>query len=120
MKYMLIFKSAEDPIPAELAKALGEKARDWFARQGRLGRLVRADELAEAGTGKRIRLKNGGPTIVDGPFMESKEVIGGYAIIEVPDETTAVLVAQEWMAIWDATPAGERAEVEVRRVIAGR
>ncbi|HEV8536985.1 MAG TPA: YciI family protein [Candidatus Limnocylindria bacterium] len=53
-------------------------------------------ELQPTRTATTIRKRNGKVTVVDGPFMESKESVGGYSIVEVPDRAAAVALAKTW------------------------
>ena len=57
----------------------------------------------------RVRVRDGKPTLVDGPFSESKEMIGGYFILECDTRDEAVAIASE-------VPAAEWATVEVREL----
>jgi hypothetical protein len=70
--------------------------------------LVHADELAEQGTllgyqqleraasAKSVRIRSGRTSVVDGPFAETKEILGGYNIIEAADIDEAVRIAAEF------------------------
>jgi hypothetical protein len=82
-----------------------------------MGKLM--DEMTQAGImvdtaglrptsqGKRLRLSHGKITQTDGPFTEAKEVIGGYAIIEVPSMAEAIKVTERFLAVH-----GEEWEIE--------
>jgi hypothetical protein len=53
--------------------------------------------LEPAATATTVRVAPGvTPSITDGPFVEGKEMIGGYAILEVPDLDAAIALASEW------------------------
>ena len=79
----------------------------------RTGALVTTAGLRPTAEGKRIRLRRGKLTTTDGPFTESKEVIGGYAILEAPSMKEAVALTERFLAIhgdqWDI-------ECEVRQL----
>ena len=49
--------------------------------------------------GAQVRIKDGQLSVVDGPFVEAKEVIGGYAIFELRDKEEAVASAKEFMQL---------------------
>jgi hypothetical protein len=53
-------------------------------------------ELQPTRTATTIRKSSGKPTVVDGPFIEAKESIGGFSILELPDMAAAVAVAKTW------------------------
>jgi hypothetical protein len=53
-------------------------------------------ELQPTRTATTIRKSGGKVTVVDGPFIESKESVGGFSIIEVPDREAAIALAKTW------------------------
>ena len=91
MRFMTIYKSVEHNAPPsqEHMQAMGKFIEEIAAA----GVLVRTDGLLSSSRGSRVRLTDDGKfTITDGPFTESKEVVGGYAIIDVASKEEAV----EW------------------------
>jgi hypothetical protein len=80
----------------------------------RTGQLVSTAGLRPTAEGVRMRLQRGGKlTVVDGPFTESKEVIGGYAILEAPSREAAIELTRRFLKVhgtdWDV-------ECEVRQL----
>ena len=80
----------------------------------RTGQLVSTAGLRPTSEGVRVRLHRGGRlTAVDGPFTETKEVIGGYAILEAQSRAEAVELTRRFLAVhgtdWDV-------ECEVRQL----
>lgn len=73
------------------------------------GRITGGEELGWPKAAKTLR--NSGMT--DGPFVETKEILGGFIVLEVPDEATALEVASGWPGLaWDGDavevrPAGD-------------
>ena len=71
----------------------------------RTGQLVSTAGLRPTAEGVRVRLRRGKLSTVDGPFMETKEVIGGYAILEAKSKEAAIELAQRFLKIhgedWD-------------------
>ncbi|MCD9111957.1 YciI family protein [Bradyrhizobium japonicum] len=55
--------------------------------------------LMPLSTGARVRILDGELSVIDGPFVEAKEVIGGYAIFELRDKAEAVAMAKEFMQL---------------------
>ena len=53
-------------------------------------------ELQPTRTATTIRKRDGRATVVDGPFIEAKESVGGYTIFELPDKEAAVALAKTW------------------------
>jgi hypothetical protein len=81
--------------PAALMEAMGK-----YVEQGmKSGVLVDAGGFAPSAEGARIKLEKGRIAVHDGPFAESKEVIGGWAIIDVPDKAAAIRVGEEFMEL---------------------
>jgi hypothetical protein len=99
VKYMLLLARSDEEW-----EALGDEARDYgaiMAFWGRLaasGRLLEGYELQPARTARTVSRDAGRVVVTDGPFMEAKETIGGYGIVEVPDLEAAVEIARDWPA----------------------
>ncbi|MEX2122806.1 MAG: YciI family protein [Woeseia sp.] len=114
MKYLTFIRSSESyresPPPAALMEAMGE----FVERSRRGGTLVDTGGLLPSKDGVRVRLANGKMTVTDGPFVESKEVIGGWAILEVDSKAEAVRVSTEFMELHRKHWPGFEGESEVR------
>ena len=94
------------PSPAE-RQAEVDQVVAWFRTHGALGRIVGGEELGWSQEAKTVRI--GGVT--DGPFAETKEHLGGFIVVEVPDAATALEMARTWPGLRYPTDA-----VEVRPV----
>lgn len=115
MQFMLMFCADEDAwtaLPEEERTAAIGRIGAWFGEHARAGKIVEGRRLAGRSAARTVHLGSAGrsrkPRFTDGPFVESKEVIGSYAIVEVEDLEGALAVAQSW-------PAG--GAVEVRPVM---
>jgi len=79
----------------------------------RTGQLVSTAGLRPTSEGVRVRWRNGKLSMVDGPFTETKEVIGGYAILEAKSKDEAVELTRRFLKVhgtdWDV-------ECEVRQL----
>ncbi len=77
--------------PAEMQRII-ERYRDWTESVRRAGRLLGGEKL-RAGEGRVVRGRRGQPVITDGPYTESKEIVGGYWLLEAAsyDEVVAML-----------------------------
>ncbi|HZT75314.1 MAG TPA: YciI family protein [Vicinamibacterales bacterium] len=79
----------------------------------RAGVLVRTAGLRPTSEGKRVRIRNGELSTVDGPFTETKEVVGGYAILEAASMDEAIAYTKRFLQVhgneWDV-------ECEVRQL----
>ena len=60
------------------------------------GTLIESQQLEPGGTARTVRVRNGKTQIVDGPFAETKEILGGYNLIEADSLDEAVRIAQEF------------------------
>ncbi|GAB3385448.1 YciI family protein [Lysobacter fragariae] len=80
----------------------------------RAGVLLDTAGLTPTSDGVRIRLASGKMTVVDGPFSESKEVVGGYAMLQADSKEQAIELTKRFLAIhgdeWDI-------ECEVRQLV---
>ena len=75
--------------------------------------LVRGGEgLQPTAKGARLKFSKGKPKVIDGPFTESKELIAGYLIIEVPSREEAI----RWMKRWPALDADGNVTLEIRQI----
>jgi hypothetical protein len=115
MRFMLILKSSKD---SEAGKMPSEETINAMVKynqeQAKAGVLIDAAGLWPSSKGARIKTSSGGKkTVVDGPFTESKELVGGYWIIEAKSLQEAI----EWAKRAPATPNQEN-EIEVREFIA--
>jgi len=97
MKFLTFIRHSESfrngPPPAALMEAMGA----FVERSLKEGTLVETGGLLPSKDGLRVRLSGGELSVTDGPFTESKEVSGGWAIVQVPSKAEAVRVATEFM-----------------------
>ena len=78
--------------------------------------LVEMGGLAPTGAGALVRIRRGALTVSDGPFAEAREVIGGYAVLDVPSREAAVAWTERFMQLHlDHWPEWE-GETELRQV----
>ena len=94
MRFMFMVRTAhQGPPTPELMAAMNELANREIAA----GRLVDQGGLLPAAMGAEIQVKAGKVSIMDGPFVETKEVVGGYAVFELPGRAEAIASAVEFM-----------------------
>ena len=86
-----------------------EQMSKYNSELQKAGVLLSLDGLQAPAGGARVRFGAGAPTITDGPFTESREIIGGYWIISVKSQDEAI----EWAT---RCPAAAGDMIEVRRV----
>jgi len=98
VKYILMFVSDDsnwDPSKPEIQAAY-KRIGEWFETHTKSGAIVGGEELKTAATATTVRQRNGKITVTDGPFTESKETIGGYALVDVKDLDAAIALAKTW------------------------
>jgi hypothetical protein len=99
MRYMMFIKHSEDyrntPIPQGLMDAMGE----FVGANMKSGKLIDTAGLKATSEGRRVKLEGGKMSVVDGPFTESKEIIGGYALVEVGSRQEALDLAKQFMEL---------------------
>lgn len=104
---------AQKPVPAELDRAMGELIGEWSAQ----GAMVSAAGLKPTSQGARVRVSPGKTTITDGPFTETKEVVGGFFILEAKDKATAVEMTRRFVELHRQVMGDAfQLECEVRQV----
>jgi hypothetical protein len=125
MKYMLLFAGTDDyydvfrSFSEDQRRSALDVVNRWTEEHMAAGRLLEGHRLQPASTATTVRIqrpyategpngKNSKALVTDGPFIDAKERIGGYVIIDVPDLDAAIAMAKSW-------PAG--GTVEIRPVM---
>ena len=83
-------------------------------REIKAGRMIDSGGLMPVATGAQVKIAGGKLSVVDGPFVEAKELIGGYAIFELRDKEEAVALAVEFMQLHRDHMPGWEGTCEVR------
>lgn len=100
MKYLMFIggeEAAEAAQSDEARTALYERIGAWWAAHEEAGRILDGYELHPSSTATTVRIgADGRPTVTDGPFVEGKEMIGGYAVLEADDLDAAIELAAGW------------------------
>ena len=116
MKYVLLFCGTDEDaarfaaLPPDQLRANYAKVGQWW--QEHQSKIVGGEQLQPPNTATTVRnfSDRTDSVVTDGPFIEAKEQIGGFAIIDVPDFDEALRMARTW-------PAGT---VEIRPVVTQR
>jgi hypothetical protein len=102
VKYVLLFVDTEQFAsdlaamgPSERERAY-DRVNEWFATHA--DKLRGGSKLKSPETATTVRLDRGEAVIIDGPFVEGKEVVSGYAEIEVADLDEALQMVKTWPA----------------------
>lgn len=119
MRYMMFIKHTEDyrnkTIPPGLMEAMGEFVGEYMKN----GKIVDTNGLKSTHKGKKVRLSDGQLRIIDGPFTESKEIVGGYAILDLDSDQEALDLATKFMDIHRIHWPEFEGECELRPVETG-
>jgi hypothetical protein len=111
MRFMFIVKSAHSGPPTPKLLEAMHKLAD---REIKAGRMLDSGGLMPLALGAQVRITDGQLGVVDGPFVEAKEVIGGYAIFELPGKEEAVASAVEFMQLHKDFMPGWEGTCELR------
>ncbi|WP_326553478.1 YciI family protein [Micromonospora sp. NBC_01813] len=112
MKYMFLIYGDPADDPADEAETKAEIDAYW-AYDGALadvGAFIASHALAGVEAATTVQVRAGAQVVTDGPFAETREILGGYYLVDLPDLTTAL----EWAA---RCPGALRGKIEVRPVI---
>ena len=115
MKFMVMVKGSEQAgaPPMELMMGIAQLGQEAAAA----GVRVETGGLLPTAMGARIRLERGKINFTDGPFSEAKEVIGGYAVYDVPSKEDAVKWSTRFMELHRQHWPGWEGEAEIRQIM---
>lgn len=112
MSYMLLIVEPTDQR-AERGEKAGREVYDQMVRFAadlkERGKLVAVESLSSLNDAVRVQVRDGKPKLLDGPFAEAKEMIGGFFLLDVETREEAVAIAQ-------TCPAATWCTVEVRKL----
>jgi hypothetical protein len=118
MRFMMIVKADKDyeagaPPKPELMAAVGKLSEEMI----KAGILLDSGGLLPSSKGARISVKQGRLTVTDGPFSEAKELIGGYAILQVKSREEAIERGRRFMQVHaDVLGPSYDGELEIRQM----
>ena len=114
MRFMTLVKSTEKsgPPPQKLMEAMAKLAEEAT----KTGTMLETGGLAPTAMSTRVRLSMGKVVVLDGPFAETKEVVGGYAIFEVKSKQEMIDATVHFMKLHREHWPGWEGETEIRQV----
>ena len=118
MRFMMLVKADQNyeagaPPTPELMAAIGKLGEEMF----RTGVMTEMGGLAPTSKGARLRLSRGKVSATDGPFVETKEIIGGYAILQAKSRKEAVELGKRFLQVHaDVMGSSYELELEVRQL----
>jgi hypothetical protein len=109
MRYLCIYKPAKaegaPPTQTEM-----EKMGEYIEQSFKEGTLLATEGCLSSSLGARVRKTNGQFKVIDGPFTEAKEIVGGFAIINAKSKEDAIRITKDFLNI-----AGD-GETEIRQL----
>lgn len=114
MRFMTLVRHAENsgPPPPKFMEAMAKLSEE--ASKG--GTMLEAGGLAPTAKSNRVRLAKGRVTVIDGPFAETREVVGGFAVFEVESKQEMIDATVRFMELHRDHWPGWEGETEVRQV----
>ncbi len=112
MKYICLAYEEESKLNS-LTKSEWDSLRDetlkYVEELRRKGTLISAEPLQSVHNATTVRVRSGKLSVTDGPFAETKETLGGFFLIDVPDLDEAIQIASKW-------PSARLGSIEVRPI----
>jgi hypothetical protein len=114
MRFMSLIKADENQgtPPQALMDAMGHLIEE----STKAGNLIDTGGLAPTAMSTRVRLSGGNLSVVDGPFSETKELVGGYAVMEFKSKEEAVEAAKQFLELHKKHWPEFEGECEVRQI----
>ena len=115
MKYLCLIYEEESTfheLPQDEWHTLRRDVLDYVEKLRADGTLLDAQPLQSAKRTSVLRVRRGNVSVTDGPFVETKEQIGGFFLIEAADTAEAIRIAAGW-------PSAHLASIEVRPIEEG-
>jgi hypothetical protein len=116
MKYLMLIKHAESYRNQAIPRALNDAMGEFVTENMKSGVLKDTAGLKPTAEGFRIRSSKKRLTVTDGPFTETKEIVGGYALVEVSTKEEAMKLAREFMEMHRLHWPAFECECEVREL----
>jgi hypothetical protein len=115
MKFAMLINDDEPGWAALSPAEMETRMRDifgWFEKWGAEGKISDfGAQLEKSHTARTVRAgADGAPVVTDGPYLELKEVIGGFVVLETADQDEAVSIASTW-------PYLDVSSIEIRPVV---
>ena len=110
MKYLILMYAPDGAWPPDEHAIALEQSVALCHELNRRGQYRSAAPLQPSDTAKQVRVRNGMTSVVDGPFAELKEQLGGYFLVEVASLEEAIAIAAR-------LPGSQRGTAEIRPVM---
>ena len=114
MRFMIIRKAdAETEANVMPTTELFAEMGSYMESMVKAGVMLAGDGLAASDKGARVKFHGGKPTVIDGPFSETKELVAGFSIIQVASRQEAI----DWVKKWPKLDGHGEVEIEVRQIL---
>jgi hypothetical protein len=114
MRFMIIRKAdAETEAGALPTHELIAEMGKYHEEMVKAGVILSGDGLRPSALGARVKFSAGKPSVTDGPFTETKELVAGFSIIEVRSREEAI----EWVKRWPPIDGHGEVELEIRQLL---
>ncbi len=110
MQFLLFV--CRDTVPVEPPFTPGDDVEEWVSTMDARGLRVAGDRLAPEREASTVRVRDGQVLVTDGPFLETKEALGGFDLLECRDLAQAIEVAA-------AHPFATQGVLEIRPIWTG-
>ena len=97
MRFLSIYKTVETNAPP--SQELMDNMNRLIEESMKAGELIATEGCLPSALGARVRLDNGKTTVTDGPFTESKEIVGGFALLEARSKADAIEMAKRFLQV---------------------
>jgi hypothetical protein len=118
MRFIMMIKANKDyeagvPPDPKLLAAIGQYTQEMIKK----GVVLATEGLLPSSKGARVRLTDGKLTVIDGPFTEAKELVGGFAIVKASSRNEAVELGSRFMMLHKEALGGKwEGECEIRQL----
>jgi len=113
MRFMIIRKADKETeagvLPSTELLAAMMKYNEELVKAGV---MLQGEGLQASSKGARVKFSKGKPTVMDGPFAETRELIAGFSMIQVKSKEEAI----EWVKRWPGIDGHGEVEIEIRQV----
>jgi len=98
MRFMTLYKPGKESDAPPTQKEMADMGQ-LIEEMAKAGVLIATDGLQPSSKGARVRISDGKFTVTDGPFTETKELIAGFAIVQVKSKAEAIELAGRFLKL---------------------
>ena len=98
MRFLMLYKPGREATAPPTQKEMDEMGK-FIGEMAKEGVLLATDGLQVSAKGARVRIDGGQFTVTDGPFAETKELVAGFAIVQVKSKAEAVALAKRFLEV---------------------